>query len=71
VIQVESVELKENPGMGWVRHGSVRLVEGVLVDVRIVLPTVGYRRTVRGGHLRGEVCRSLWGLHEVSISDEE
>lgn len=48
------------------RHGRMRMVEGVFMNVSVVFPAMGRRRTIHSRHLRREVGRSLRRLWAVS-----
>ena len=66
MFQVESIDLEGDSRVTLMRHRRVGLVEGVFMDVSIVLPAMRCRPAVHSGHLRGEVGRSLRGLLVVS-----
>jgi hypothetical protein len=69
VFHAEGVELKRHAGMAVMHHlRRMRLIEGILIEIRIMIGVVGYHDAVHGWHLGGEVRWSLPGLFNCQFS---
>jgi hypothetical protein len=66
VIHIESIELKRHSRMIMMIHWRVRLIQRILVKIRIVFGVIGYHYAVDRRYLRGEIGGSFPGLRFVS-----
>jgi len=63
VLHVEIIELKRHPGMVvMINLRRMGLIEGIFVEIRIMIWIVGNHDAVYCWYLGGEVRRSLPGL---------